>query len=177
MHFTTSIFGESHHDLFKRALLQSQFKVCLSSPFLLNGTHHLFRLISHLFCCYLNRSFLFLKDKLTFGLRMCFCPDSYHSLKGWAGPDSSERSILQVSYGNRSTRNKHHAGFDHSHSWQASAVILNISSTGVPHELLCLSLVVFGLPQKQHFMRGSLQRTPIWGTWETVFCSSPIWAW
>lgn len=36
-----SILGDSQYDLFKGLLLQSQFKVCIFSPFLFNGTHHL----------------------------------------------------------------------------------------------------------------------------------------
>jgi len=59
--------------------------------------------------------------------------------------------------------NKHHAGFDQACLLETSPVTLNSSSTGVLHELLTLSLVVFILGQQVllYTQQRLFQRAPI----------------
>lgn len=172
-----SILWDSQHDLFKGLLLQSQFKVCLFSPFYFNGTHHLNHcfppslcLTFLLFCCYLTYSILFLRcSQLLQFKRM--------SHAGWLRCLSDIAAFTW--YPQHSDINKHHAGFDQACLLEASPVTLNRSSTGVLHELLTLSLVVFILGQQVllYTQQRLFQRAPIWQNRKKIFCSLPIWPW
>lgn len=153
-----SILGDSQHDLFKGLLLQSQFKVCLFSPFLFNGTHHLnhhFPLLSALSrsCSVALSLILFSFSETSYCLHSEFALLS-SQLSQFKKMSHAEwlRCLFDISaftrYPQHSDINKHHAGFDQARLLEASPVTLNSPSTGVLHELLTLSLAAFILGQE-----------------------------
>lgn len=162
-----SILGDSQHDLFKGLLLQSQFKVCLFSPFHFNGTHHLNHRFPPSLCLtsfvlFLSHLFYSFRNKLTFALLSSqLLQFKRMSRAGWLRCLSDIAAFTW--YPQHSDINKHHAGFDQACLLEASPVTLNSSSTGVLHELLTLSFVVFILGQQVllYTQQRLFQRAPI----------------